>query len=215
VPGWAYGEEGAAYPVSAGETWQLGRHTFICASLLRLTSVSADVFYADPPWNNAILRMFERNTPGAAEVPGGYRALYDSILRLAAGRPCFIEGSVRQAADVQQLLGWQGGLVLKQWPITYARYSRRCVLHYAGPPVAAIYADPSGLDDSETPGWVLSRFPRGLVCDLTAGRGLTAILAEKAGWSSVNVELDPRRVSAAMARLGKLVTGYAPARVAA
>jgi hypothetical protein len=83
------------------------------------------------------------------------------------------------------------------------------VLHYAGPPVPAAYADPSGLDDAVTPEWVMGQFPRGLVADLTAGRGVTARCAESAGWASFNIELDGRRVSAALTRIARL-TGTPP-----
>ena len=110
------------------------------------------------------------------------------------------------------MLGRPGGLILRQWPITYARATRPCVLHYAGPPVPAVYADPSGLDDADTPSWVLGRFPSGLVADLTAGRGLTSRCAVESGWASFIIELDGRRVSAALARLARL-TGLVPALV--
>ena len=206
---WSYGEEGAAYPVRRGEVWRCGHHVFMCGTLLDLTSVNADVIYCDPPWNNAIVSTFRRNAEYGGEAGMTWQDIYRGIIRLAAGRPLFIEGGQKQAAEVQAMMSEPGGFVTRQWPITYARATRPCVLHYMGPPVAVAYGDPSGLDDADTPAWVMGRFPRGLIADLTAGRGITSRCAEACGWHSFNVELDPRRVSAAMVRMRR-ITGDEP-----
>ncbi len=201
---WDYGEEGAAFPVRRGEVWACSRHVFACGTLLDLDSVTADLFYCDPPWNNAITSTFRRNAGYGDEAGATWQDIYEGIVRLAAGRPLFVEGGIRQAEEVQQILARPGGLMLRQWPITYSRGARPCVLHYAGPPIAAIYADPSGMDDADTPAWAMSRMPPGLVADLTAGRGITSRCAEQSGWQSFSIELDSRRVSAALVRMARL-----------
>jgi hypothetical protein len=50
------------------------------------------------------------------------------------------------------------------------------------------------------------------VVDPCAGRGLTARAAYLAGWESDNNELNPLRVSAALARMERL-TGERPVRI--
>jgi hypothetical protein len=195
--------------VQRGDVWQCGRHVFVCGTLLELSHISADVFYCDPPWNNAITSTFRRNAGYGDEAGASWQDIYEGIIRLAAGRPLFIEGGEKQADEVQAMLSRTSGLIVRQWPITYSRATRPCVLHYAGPPNGAAYGDPSGLDDADTPSWVMGRLSTGLVADLTAGRGITSRCAEESGWASFSVELDSRRVSAALIRMAKL-TGKAP-----
>jgi len=200
---WDYGPEGAEFPVQRGDVWQCGKHIFACGTLLELEHVNADLFYCDPPWNNAITSTFRRNAGYGAEAGATWQSIYEGIVGLAAGRPLFVEGGQKQAGEVQKIIS-APGLISRQWDITYSRGSRPCVLHYAGPPIPPLYADPTGLDDAETPAWVMSRLKRGLVADLTAGRGITSRCAQLHGWSSFNIELDERRVSAALARMARI-----------
>jgi hypothetical protein len=207
---WDYGTEGAIYPVQRGEVWQCGRHVWACGTLLDLDHVTADLFYCDPPWNNAITSTFRNNAGYGADAGATWQDIYHGIIRAAAGRPLFVEGGEKQADEVQAMLRDAGLPAVMAWPITYARATRPCVLHYGGPPPGI--GDPSGLDDADTPAWAMGRFPAGLVADLTAGRGITSRCAEESGWSSFNIELDGRRVSAALARLSRL-TRQEPMRV--
>lgn len=207
--GWDYGPEGQDWPVNRGQVWRCGGHIFACGTLLELTYITADLFYCDPPWNNAITSTFRNNARYGAEAGLTWQAVYRGIIRLAGGRPLFVEGGERQADEVQQMLGEQGGLILRRWPITYSRGARPCVLHYAGPAIPAAYGDPSGMDDADTPAWAMGRASGALVADLTAGRGITSRCAQMTGWSSFNIELDSRRVSAALTRMARL-TGSEP-----
>jgi len=210
---WDYGAEGAAFSVGWHQWWTVGRHRLFCGSLAVLDEVDATLFYTDPPWNNQILRVFERDC-GAAHIDGGWEAVYGHIARLAAGRPAFTEGGKQNATRAASVLG-ADCLIVRSWPITYGRGQRECLLHYCGPPFSEImlpFPGPLGMDDRDTPGWALSCFEPGTVADLCAGRGVTALAAEKAGWCSVNVELDPRRASALLSRLAK-ATGCHPKRL--
>jgi hypothetical protein len=198
---WTYGAEGAAYPVRPGQTWECGRHVFTCSSLFRVPGLgAATVIYADPPWNQGNLASF-RTKAGLKSDSHDWLDVYRRIAEIAGQRPVFLEGGCRQAAAVQAVLS---GPQVRQWPISYYRY-HPAVLHYAGPDLNGL--DPSGLDDDDVPGYILTRLPAGIVGDPCAGRGVTSRAAEAAGWSSVNVELHPNRVSAALARMTKM-TGH-------
>jgi hypothetical protein len=205
---WTYGAEGQKYPVQPGERWRCGPHTFICGSVFdpHQPVSAAGVVYSDPPWNQGNLASF-RTKAGLSRPDHTWLDVYARIVALAGGRPCFIEGGEREAGQVQAVVaaGLEPGQVCRRWPVTY--YGRHpAVLHYGGPDVEL---DPSGLDDDDTPLYVLGRFPRGTVADPCAGRGLTSRAAEQAGWVSVNVELHPARMSAALARMNRLA-GYKP-----
>jgi hypothetical protein len=200
---WDYGEEGAAIAVQRGQLWRCGQHTFFCGTLLSLSRVNASLFYCDPPWNNAITSTFRNNAGYGEEAGATWQAVYAGIIGLSRGLPLFVEGGEKQAGEVQAMLRHHPADHVRQWPITYARASRPCVLHYAGP--VECPGDPTGMDDADTPGWAMGLFPAGrLVADLTAGRGITSRCAEEQGWASFNVELDGRRVSAALVRLAKM-----------
>lgn len=199
---WDYGEEGAAIKVQRGQLWRVGQHTFLCGTLLHLSRLNARLFYCDPPWNNAITSTFRRNAGYGDEAGLTWQDIYLGIIGLARGTTLFVEGGEKQADEVQSMLAAVYPFT-RAWPITYSRATRPCVLHYGGQ--ERCIGDPSGMDDADTPGWAMSLYPgTGLVADLTAGRGITSRCAEEQGWASFNVELDGRRVSAALVRLAKL-----------
>jgi hypothetical protein len=189
-----------AYPVTAGDTWSCGRHVFRCGSALDLTYLRATLIYCDPPFNQAVLRSFQRR---AGVTPDGtWQDIYAHIIRLGGDGhiPVFLESGTRQAPEVAAMM--PPGSV--QWPITWAsNLARTCVLH--GPDVG----DFTGMDDYLTIVFALGFFTPGLVADPCAGFGATAEAAEASGWSSFNVEPDGRRVSAALARMMRL-TGEGP-----
>jgi hypothetical protein len=123
-------------------------------------------------------------------------------VELANGRPCFIEGGAGQVDAVRQVIEAAGNWAV--WPITYYRRSP-CVLHYVGPPLPAHF-DPAGLDDDDTPGYVMRALNRYVtICDPCAGMGLTSRCAQAAGWASVSSELNPHRVSVALSRMAEII----------
>jgi len=101
--------------------------------------------------------------------------------------------------------------------ITYYRKSP-CGLYYSGPvPLTEVLLrELHGQDDDQTPGIVMRHYGEsGLVVDPCAGRGQTSREAERSGWQSVNNELNPLRVSAALSRMMRLLgPGNVPRRVA-
>lgn len=212
---WDYGEEGRRYPVAPNSLWQAGEHLFVVGSVLELgeaakaLAVSAGgptLVYCDPPWNQGNVNSFQTKA-GLPHAEHTWLDLYAAVVALAGETPVWLEGGRRQADQVQQLLPGPERAIFE---ITYYRRSP-CVLHYSGP--TAPPCDPRGMDDEDTPDFVLAAYPAGLVFDPCAGRGLTSRAAEAAGWRSVNVELNPNRVSAALSRLAE-ATGLEPELVA-
>lgn len=199
---WDYGEEGRKYPVKPGETWLAGRHVFTCGSMFGRVLMPPGVpyvVYADPPWTQGLMHGFYTKA-GLRQPETSWLDVYRRIVELSRGGPCFMEGGRRQAAEVA---GVCRGKVYESWNITYYhRRSNAGILHYCGPELPA-GLDLEGLDDDDTPGAVLAAYPGpAVVLDPCCGRGLTSRAAEQAGWTSVNLELHPARMSAALARLG-------------
>jgi hypothetical protein len=207
---WDYGAEGAAYPVQPGEQWRIGDHLFICGSLFDVQPPKVPyLVYADPPWNQGNLTSFHTKA-GLPRPAHSWLDVYRRIIELAQGAPCFIEGGQKQAQDVADIC--LGEPAYRSWPITY--YGKHpAVLHYCGSPYLPPGLDLAGLDDDDTPKMVLASYPpwEADVLDPCAGRGVTSRAAQAAGWPSVNIELHPRRISAALARLAA-ITGTEPAR---
>lgn len=204
-----YGAEGKAFPVGPGQVWQCGEHVFHCGQLHDFPGgpIAMDVVYCDPPWNDSLLRSF--HTKAGYERPGyGWLDIYKLIIAKLYVVPVWLEGGVAQTDEIMGILP---GPVTAKWDITYYK-TRPAILVYSGHEEP--WCDPLGMDDEDTPGFVLERHPRrGVVCDPCAGRGTTALAAERAGWRSITNELNPARVSAALARMQKL-TGKTPGRLA-
>jgi hypothetical protein len=199
VTRWDYGDEGRRFPVEPRDVWTVGAHWFACGDILDLDPIldsPVTLVYTDPPWQQGNVNSF-RTKAGLPKAEHSWLDLYRRIVELAGDAPCWIEGGVRQAEQVQVVLP---GPSTAMFEITYYR-KHPCVLHYSGPVPPPV--DPTGVDDEHTPAHVLAAYEPGLVLDLCAGRGLTARAAYKQGWDSFNVELGPHRVSAALARLSK------------
>jgi len=167
-------------------------HLFWCGSLLDVEPAPAEapsLVYIDPPWCN--------------ELPWNsfWLDVYRGAVELAAGAPIFCESSEAAADDVASLLR---GEVVTRWGMMYRRHSS--VLHYGGPPLPDGF-DPTGVDDDrDTVGTILQAFGDGdVILDPYAGQGMTAFAAERRGWSSINIEPNPRQVSTALTRLSRLV----------
>jgi hypothetical protein len=222
---------GEVYPVKPGETWMCGSaHTFHCSDLMATQTFDAQVnealdlhgehaiMYADPPWNPAMIAQYQTKA-GLERAEYDWAALHRRVLSLVdyEGIPSYIEGSVIQSNALQHLLY---GTHQDLWAITYYG-DRSAVLHYDGaaPPPAGAAAALTGKDDEHTPGIVLNLYAPpgtsarpGLVIDPVAGRGGTARHAAYRGWSSLNNELSPWRMSAALHSLARL-TGDTPTRI--
>lgn len=193
-----YGPLGRKYPVRPGQMWRAGRHVFLCGSMFNLEPpLQPTLVYADPPWDQGLYKSFHTHA-GLPAPSHHWTDLYRRIVELAAGAPCFIEGSHAQHEAVAEILDSQGE-VYAAWPI-WSAFKRECVLHYVGPPLPR-NLDVSWMRDPETPGAIMRRYPTGIVLDPCCGLGFTSRGAEASAWDSINFELHPRRMSRAMAQL--------------
>lgn len=220
---WTYGDEGKAFPVKEGEIWKAGQHLFACSDVME-SSLFGDLLmaaatprptllYCDPPWGQSLLNSF-RSKAGFDKATYRWEQLYRVIADLGhhSNIPVWIEGSKPTSRDGLKIPGaiashsmaWP---VSMSWEITYYR-KNLSGLYYAGtrPVPFSLINLLTGMDDDFTPGTVMSAYgPTGVVIDPCAGRGVTSRQAQKAGWGSVNNELNPFRVSAALARIAPLV----------
>lgn len=232
---WDYGDEGRAHPVAVGQTWAIGRHRFHCSDLMSTLSFDSlvhsavltlaglpAVLYSDPPWGQSLVNSF-RTKAGLQHATYRWEELYSRIAKLghAERLPVWVEGSKADHRDGRKIpatiaayLGAPRPLVTAYVELVY--YGKNPMgLYYAGvaqPPLNI--ESMRGVDDDHTPGMVMKAYgSAGLVIDPCAGRGQTSREAERTGWTSVNNELNPMRVSAALVRMQKL-TGETPVRVA-
>lgn len=226
---WTYGEEGTAFPVETGQIWQVGRHTFVCSDLKEHDTLrshleqpdtpSPTLLYCDPPWGQNLLNGF-RTKAGLEHADYRWEELYADITAYGAelNLPVWLEASKPDSRDGRRVPGTMRAAGEHQfaWWITYNQKKLPCGLYYTGPtPHPMILSNLlSGLSDKVTPGEVMAHTARGgTVLDPCAGRGVTSRCAENVGWSSINNELNPYRMSAALERMRKL-TGETPERIA-
>ena len=206
MPEWDYGEEGREYPVQRGETWQAGQHVFTCGSMFGQVLMPPRLpylVYADPPWTQSLLTGFYTKA-GLPKPAYDWLDIYRRVVALAGDgqSPCFMEGGARQGQEVAKVCR---GAVYESWLTTYYHRSKnRGPLHYCGPAYPEGLDVLHGRDSDDLPGLVMAAYPGpAVVLDPCAGRGGTAVAAEKLGWASVNYELHPNRMSAALVRVGQ------------
>lgn len=223
--GWGYGEEGARYPVRIGEVWRCGEHLFACSDLMASKLFDeliaeqsqrgrpARLVYVDPPWGQANLNSFQTKA-GLERASYDWTDLYRRIADLGhlRGIPLWMEGGVREkrtGAPIPAAIEGPGTFTA-YWELVY--YRRHPMgLYYSAkmPPPSSLLGPDSplnGVDDDYSPGIVMRAYgPSGVVLDPCAGRGVTSRQAQGAGWVSINNELNPPRVSAALTRMAKLI----------
>lgn len=215
---WTYGEEGTAFPVRVGEVWRCAGHTFVCSDLMesRLLDTMLNgptIVYTDPPWGQALLNGF-RTKAGLGKADYRWEALYERISTLAPDVPLWIEGSKAEHRDGQKIPSTLTGRKVHEYYEVkyYGKNPSGLYYGHSTPPPAHLKAALWGEDDDDTPGIVMAAYGRtGLVVDPCAGRGQTSRQAQNVGWVSVNNELNPNRVSAALSRMQKM-TGEEPER---
>jgi hypothetical protein len=213
----AYRDSGE-YEVCRGDLWQVGNHRFLCSDVVEdpwLTELVAEtppaVIYSDPPWTDAIAKTF-RTLSDLPEADYPWQAIYQAIAGLRPeGAPLWLVTD-RYSADwfhddwlpsiapgEQRLRWWLSGLTT---PTVLA------VLHLTMPviPESAWQNNPclTNAHDHLLPGLVLQHTP-GLILDPCSGLGLTSRAAEALGLPSLNNELSPLRLGAAINKTGRRV----------
>lgn len=223
---WTYGEAGEKYPVQFGDLWAVGDHWFMCSDLMdsRIFDETAlelrtpTLLYCDPPWGQALVNGF-RTKAGLGKATYRWEELYARIAQIGHSRgiPVWMEGSKSESRDGQKIPGVIAHPRERGYPgyfgTTYFK-THPSGLYYAGtvPHPASLDGILEGVDDEETPGVVMSAYEPGTVVDPCAGMGLTSRHAWKHGWGSVNNELSPFRMSAALDNL-VMMTGLEAVRI--
>lgn len=207
-----YGYEGQAYPVKPNDVWRIGEHWFYCRDWftqgLDLSRFpKCQMAYIDPPWNNGNVRAFYTKA-GKQHPAGDFTVFITSLFSLtrAVAGDCFVEAGKANVATLQVKLESMGADVLTVSPITYYKKHPCAVLQYIWHVDTSMETvDLVGLDDESTPGRAITGCsnPGDYVLDLCAGRGLTSRHAANWNRGSVNIELHPNRISAALARLSQ------------
>lgn len=207
---WEYSGAHKKYPVKAGDTWKLGQHTFLCGDLEgdsplweKLSTMTPDLVYVDPPWNNGNARSFR--TKAGVDGEQGRTVDFVSLLKIVL-RPSvafnaltFIEAGKREQNIVKGIIEDLGGVVGATWEILYYKRSP-CILIAADFRLNPQndYPNFTGLDDEDTPDLAIQHYKPSLVLDPCAGRGGTARAAELAGVASLTHELSPYRMAEAL-----------------
>lgn len=223
---WDYGDEGRAFPVAVGQTWKCGEHLFHCSDLMASTTFDdllvanpPDLLYSDPPWGQSLANSF-RTKAGLEKAEYRWTNLYERIAAIghAFEIPIWVECSTIEHRDGQHV-----PLTLAAESHPYRGYVQ--LVYYRKHPMGLFYAgaEPAndvlldsmrGVDDDFTPGIVMASYAEsGVVIDPCSGRGVTSRQAQEKGWRSVNNELNPNRVSAALTRMAKMIDAE-PERVA-
>lgn len=205
---WTYGVDGERYPVQPGDVWTCAGHTFRCGSMMDDSVAElarwASMIYCDPPWNASNLSSFYTKA-GRPKPEFNWLDIYQRVLELADGKPCFFEGGVHQERELAELVRQP---YYHAWRITYYR-KIECTLHYCGSEPCDLNL--TGYDDVVTPILVMQHYDTSRVLDPCAGMGTTSRCADQAGWFSLNNELNPNRMSVALSKLARQ-TGLQPTR---
>jgi hypothetical protein len=175
-----------------------------------LLSNPVTLLYCDPPWGQALVNGF-RTKAGLDKATYRWEELYHRVAQIGhrGDIPVWIEGSKFESKDGQMIpfaIAHRSSTEHEAYfPITYSR-NKPAGLYYAGtvPHPKILLETLGGEDDVDTPGIVMSAYPKGTVVDPCAGAGLTSRHAERLGWSSVNNELSTYRMSAAIFQMVEL-----------
>jgi hypothetical protein len=229
---WSYGKMGTAYPVARGQIWRVGNHLFVCSDLMesslfeqQLVDVKVGILYCDPPWGAALLNGF-RTKAGLDKATHTWQELYRKIADFGHSRnaPVFLEGSVntnRDGVKIPETMRITPGFE-HYWEIKYYKKHPSGLFYSGGQPVIPSLVGPNNplehVDDDEVPSIIMDHYQRTypliskVVIDPTTGMGATPLEAQRVGWSSINNELNPNRISVSLSRLVKM-TGLPAERV--
>lgn len=215
---WTYGKEGEAFPVERGQVWQVTeRHIFVCSDLMEdqlldewCKTHPPTLMYTDPPWGQALINGF-RTKAGLERATYTWQDLYRRVAAIGHeyAVPIWAEASSEKhpdGAEVPFTLAAESHPYRDYVEIVYSR-TKPCGLFYAGssPASLELLDRLRGVSDWETPGIVMSDYPKGRVIDPCAGRGMTSRQAEQEGWESISNELNPNRMSASLSRMAEMI----------
>jgi hypothetical protein len=206
------------HPVERGQVWAVDHHTFACGDVIEddlartlVTAHRPDLTYTDPPWTDALAATF-RTLGGLPPAPYPWQAIYDHALNLTPDRPQWVVTGRHDALAVATRLlshhphhgQWRTEGLNSPTVVAYTLY---------GGPDPHPPVDLTNVKDHELPHRILGAYGHpGLAFDPCSGLGLLAAAAHRLNWTTLNHELDPKRVSAALTRLSTL-THHHPVRI--
>ena len=215
-----YGDFWEKYPIEAGELWAVGEHRFFVSDVenpdtylgaLKLLP-KIDVMFIDPLWNNSHAKgfltkaNFERRTTMAT--------LWDHVLELIARigpSTIYLEMGFQWVDRVQEDLEGLLRSPASRYNVRYGRSTTYTSAQAKHPcyllrlSSSGSVAPPlEGLDDMTATRKALSWEAKNgaeVVFDCCAGRGLTAKAATECGMTSINMELNKRRLANAISKV--------------
>lgn len=208
--------DSGVYEVAHGQIWRVGSHVFVCGDVTTMHFPNVvrglgvpDLLYTDPPWSDGQAKQF-RTLNDLPPPDYAWTEVFKAAIRIPVGAR-WVVGDRYRTGELAALLDDDH---YETWQLPGFSTPRVVgVLHYAGP-VPPPDRDFTGIKDQTLPLHILRSYPKpGLVVDTCSGLGITSRCAERAGWRSVNNELSPHRVSAAIRKMEKLI-GQTPERVA-
>jgi hypothetical protein len=115
--------------------------------------------------------------------------------------PVFLECGQQERTRLCACITEAGGTLLGIWPITYYHTHPAILCGFAWTPDVVTPTLPDGMDDDDTPTWVLQTYRPAAVLDWCMGRGLTAVSADALDIAAYGLELHPRRLAVTIAKL--------------
>jgi hypothetical protein len=208
--------DGSAWPVQFGDIWHAGPHVLVCGDLeaghgekvAHLVDL-VDLTYCDPPWSAAIATGFRTSAGDPRKVD--FKALLSNLLHLVGNvtnGDVWMEMGLPFSAKFEELAREAGAELTYQANITY--YGERpCKLYGLAwdrdrLPIPPMGLD--GLDDEDTPAHIIQTrtAPGDVVFDPCLGLGATLRGAEEHGRRCLGMELNPKRLAAALSRVEHL-----------
>jgi hypothetical protein len=203
------GKDGELYPVQPGDIWKVGQHLLACGDLERGDALKLldlvgppDVTHTDPPWNAGIASAFRTQAadPKKVDFTALMRTLAEALKRTT--RDVVIEMGIAQTPHVCSIMQAAGAKVHGIWAATYgAKKLELRVIHLTFTDVT-----PAAIPHTLLHSWAAASStmdaickPGDLVFDPCLGQGGTLRLAHQRGASVIGMELNPKRLSTAIA----------------
>jgi len=197
-----------AVKIGPNRAFRAGPHLIVCGDLQEdwprakvLEAGTPDLIYTDPPWNVNLLKGFRTR----AKLPPkklSFNLFLNRLMELSAPAkgPAFFEMSNTTRGLFEDAASRAGGKVTHRWGITYFGDKPGAMIRVTWGRDPALEESPEGMDDDDTPLWVIERQSSEghLVADFCMGHGLTLKSAHKLGRRFVGIELSPKRVVSAL-----------------
>lgn len=203
-------KDGARWPVKPGDIWGVGPHILACGDIesgageaLLEKYGPAQLVYSDPPWNAGLASGFRTHAKVPRKVNfNDFLTRFIELVKHVQG-DVWVEMGVGEADRLCAVMKDLGGAQVVKVPITYYR-TKPAVLFlftWRALPNFSTLLVPAGMDDADTPGWVMSKYEkRETVFDPCLGMGATLQGADDNGWKCIGLELNPVRLASSVER---------------